>query len=89
MGEQKKVWRDGLSDHLVFHACRVKVNFSLLLIKYLLHSAQTVAHRAYCTMTPRGPFPGVKRTGREADRSPPSGAEVKKYGAMPPLRNKS
>jgi hypothetical protein len=25
----------------------------------------------------RGSFPGVKRPGREADRSPPSGAEVK------------
>jgi hypothetical protein len=26
----------------------------------------------------------VKRQGREADRSPPSGAEVKKGGAIPP-----
>jgi hypothetical protein len=30
-------------------------------------------------------FPGVKRPGREADRSPPSSAEVKNGGSMPPL----
>jgi hypothetical protein len=29
--------------------------------------------------------PGVKRQGREADHSPPSSTEVKKYGAIPPL----
>jgi hypothetical protein len=29
--------------------------------------------------------PGVKRQGREADHSPPSSAEVKKDGAIPPL----
>jgi hypothetical protein len=29
--------------------------------------------------------PGVKRQGREADHSPPSSADVKKGGAMPPL----
>jgi hypothetical protein len=29
--------------------------------------------------------PGVKRPGREADHSPPSSAEVKNGGAMPPL----
>jgi hypothetical protein len=28
---------------------------------------------------------GVKRTGSEADRSPPSSAEVKNGGAVPPL----
>jgi hypothetical protein len=33
--------------------------------------------------------PGVKRQGREADRSPPSSAEVKKGGATPPLPNMS
>jgi hypothetical protein len=32
---------------------------------------------------------GVKRPGREADHSPPSSAEVKKSGAIPPLRNTS
>jgi hypothetical protein len=31
-------------------------------------------------------FPlGVKRQGREADSSPPSNAEVKNVGAVPPL----
>jgi hypothetical protein len=29
--------------------------------------------------------PGVKRPAREADHSPPSSAEVRKYGAIPPL----
>jgi hypothetical protein len=29
--------------------------------------------------------PGVKRPGREADHSPPSSAEVKNGGAIPPL----
>jgi hypothetical protein len=30
---------------------------------------------------------GVKRPGREADHSPPSSAEVKEYGDIPPLPN--
>jgi hypothetical protein len=35
------------------------------------------AHPASCTMGTRGPFPGGKaRTGRDADHSPPSSAEV-------------
>jgi hypothetical protein len=29
--------------------------------------------------------PGVKRTGREADHSPPTSAKVKNGGAIPPL----
>jgi hypothetical protein len=32
--------------------------------------------------------PGVKRPGREADHLPPSSAEVKNGGAIPPLPNK-
>jgi hypothetical protein len=32
---------------------------------------------------------GVKRQGREADRSPPSSAEVKDGGAVPPFPHKS
>jgi hypothetical protein len=32
-----------------------------------------------------GSYPGVKRPGREADNSPPSNAEVKNGGAIPPL----
>jgi hypothetical protein len=36
------------------------------------------AHPAACTMGTGGPFPGGKaRTGRDADHSPPSSAEVK------------
>jgi hypothetical protein len=35
------------------------------------------AHPASCTMG-TGSFPGVKRSGRGADHSPPSSAEVKK-----------
>jgi hypothetical protein len=35
------------------------------------------AHPASYPMSTRGSFPGVKRPGREADRSPPSSAEVK------------
>jgi hypothetical protein len=35
------------------------------------------AHPASCTMGTGGPFPGAKaRSGREADHSPPSSAEV-------------
>jgi hypothetical protein len=35
------------------------------------------AHRACCTMSTGGPFPGAKaRQGRDADHSPPSNAEV-------------
>jgi hypothetical protein len=38
---------------------------------------------------PRALSPGEKRQGREADHSPPSSAEVKKIGAVPPLLHKS
>jgi hypothetical protein len=34
---------------------------------------------------PGAPSPGVKRQGRETDHSPPSSAEVKNGGAIPPL----
>jgi hypothetical protein len=34
-------------------------------------------------------FPGVKRSGREADHSPPSNAEVKNDGAIPQLPHTS
>jgi hypothetical protein len=33
--------------------------------------------------------PGVKQSGREADHSPPSSAEVKNGGAIPPLPHTS
>jgi hypothetical protein len=36
-------------------------------------------------MGTRGSFLGVKRPGREADRSPPSSAKVTMHGAIPPL----
>jgi hypothetical protein len=43
------------------------------------------AHPASYSMGTGGSFPGVKRLGREADRSPPSSAKVKNGGAIPPL----
>jgi hypothetical protein len=45
----------------------------------LLHSVQTSsgAHSASCPMGAVGSTPGVKQSGREADHSPPSSAEVK------------
>jgi hypothetical protein len=38
---------------------------------------------------PESVFPGVKQQRSEADRSPPSNAEVKNGGVMPPLANTS
>jgi hypothetical protein len=55
----------------------------------LLHSVRTGsgAHPASCPGGWGGAIsPGVKRPGREADPSPPSIAEVKNDGAIPPLR---
>jgi hypothetical protein len=34
-----------------------------------------------------GSFPGAKRQGRESDHSPPSNAEAKNSGAIPPLHS--
>jgi hypothetical protein len=54
----------------------------------LLHSFQTGsgAHLAsYITGTGELFHAGVKRSGREAENSPPPSAEVKNDGAMPPL----
>jgi hypothetical protein len=53
----------------------------------ILHSFQTGsgAHPASYPMGTEGSFPGVKRPGREADRSPTSNAEVKNGGAIPAL----
>jgi hypothetical protein len=42
------------------------------------------AHLAYPVGT-EGTFPGSKVAGREADHSPPSSAELKNDGAIPPL----
>jgi hypothetical protein len=57
----------------------------------LLHSVQTDsgAHQVSYPMGTGGSFPGVKWQGREADHSPPSSAEVKKGGAIPPLTHMS
>jgi hypothetical protein len=55
----------------------------------LFHSIQidSVAHTASCPMGMGGRAlsPGVKWAGHEADYSPPSRAEVKKVGDVPPL----
>jgi hypothetical protein len=47
----------------------------------------TGVHPTSYKMGTGGPFPGVKRQGREADHSPPTSAEVKKmwiYTSTPP-----
>jgi hypothetical protein len=58
---------------------------------FLLHSFQTGsgAHPASYPMGTGSPFLGLKRPGREADRSPPSSAEVKSAGDMLPFRHTS
>jgi hypothetical protein len=53
---------------------------------YVLHSVQSGsgAHPFSIEMCTRGALsPGIKRTGRDADHSPPSGAELKNGGAVP------
>jgi hypothetical protein len=52
----------------------------------LLHSVQTGSG---AESVPEALSPGVKRQGREADHSPPSRAEVKNGGAVPPLSHMS
>jgi hypothetical protein len=53
----------------------------------LLSSVQTGsgAHPASYPMDTGGSFPGVKRPMREAEQSPPSSAEIKSGGALPPV----
>jgi hypothetical protein len=57
----------------------------------LHHSVQTDsgAHPVFYTMGTGGSFPRLKRLGREADHSPPSNAEAKDGGAIPPLSRTS
>jgi hypothetical protein len=58
----------------------------------LLHSVQTDygAHStSYAMGTGGGLSPGVKRISHEAHHSPPSSAEVKNRGAIPPLSHTS
>jgi hypothetical protein len=43
------------------------------------------AHPAAYQVGPVGSYPGVKRPGNEAEKSPPSNAEVKNGGATPAL----
>jgi hypothetical protein len=49
-------------------------------VKNFLHVVQNGSgdHPTSYSMGAGGSFPGVKRPGREADRSPPSSAAVKK-----------
>jgi hypothetical protein len=53
----------------------------------LLHSVQTDSgtHQAQYTMDTGELSPGKKRLGREAHHSPPSSAEAKNGGSIPPL----
>jgi len=46
-------------------------------------------HPASCPKDTGGSYPRTKRLGLEADHSPPSSAEVKNEGAIPPLPNTS
>jgi hypothetical protein len=57
----------------------------------LLHNVQTDsgAHPAFSPMGTGGDFPGAKWPGREADHSPPSNAEIKNDGVIPPLPHMS
>jgi hypothetical protein len=57
----------------------------------VFHSVQTGSgtHPASYTMFTWALSMGVKWPGREADHSPPSSAEVKNGGAIPPLPHKS
>jgi hypothetical protein len=63
-----------------------KVKLLLFLSPNLCFQTGSEAHPASCTVGTGGSFPGGKtRPGRVADHSPPSSAEVKKVGAIPPL----
>jgi hypothetical protein len=59
----------------------------LIPARTFLHSIQTGsgANLDSCPVGTRGSFPWVKQPEREADHSPPSSAEVKNDGAIPPL----
>jgi hypothetical protein len=48
----------------------------------MYRSTGSGVHPTSCKMGTGGSFPGVKRQGREADHSPPTGAEVKKMWKM-------
>jgi hypothetical protein len=56
-------------------------DFSLLLVV----QTDSGAHPASYPMGTGGSFPGVKRPGREAGRSPPTSAEVKNTLSIPAL----
>jgi hypothetical protein len=49
------------------------------------HSVRASSGAHTNPMATGGSFTGVKRQGREADDSPPSSAEVKNGGAIPPF----
>jgi hypothetical protein len=74
-------YSDGLRDGRPGFDSRQRQDFSVL------HSVQTGsrAHPAFYPMGIVDSFPGDKAAGREADHSPPSSAEVKNGGAIPPL----
>jgi hypothetical protein len=67
----------------------------MVAFRRLFHFVFTLASLQYIPQTYRPPFgptqplvqwvPGVKRPVPEADYSPPSSAEVKNCGAIPPL----
>jgi hypothetical protein len=66
---------------IVLHSYPISFNYLLIAS---LHSGSG-AHPASCQMGIGILSPGVKQPGREANRSPPSGSEVKRSGSIPPL----
>jgi hypothetical protein len=77
---QQSCWRSPLAEILEFHPAGVRSpteaqDFSSILCV----QTGSGAHPDSCTVGTGGSFPGGKaRPGRDADRSPPSTAEVKK-----------
>jgi hypothetical protein len=70
-----------LAGRSVFGSLRRREFFSL---RHRVHTGSGIHPFPY-RMGNGASFPGVKRPGREADLSPPSSAEVKMRGAIPPF----
>jgi hypothetical protein len=86
----KRRYRDGIARSVLRLAvgCTAGVQFPAGASDFsLLHSDHTGcgAHPASYAVDASGSFLGVKQSVREADHSPPSAAEVKDGGAIPPL----
>jgi hypothetical protein len=58
-------------------------------VNSFLFSIASIVHQFSYVIATVGLFPGVDRSGREVDHSPPPTAEVKNGGALPPLPHMS